>query len=423
MRQRFDALQSRLSKAFARLKPPKRPVAINEPVELSELLGRKPVNLDTPELQRFIAGKVLLVTGAGGSIGSEICRQAMRFCPSRLVLLDRAENALFEIDRELRHRWVGADIVPMIADICDANRIAQVFESHHPQVVFHCAAHKHVPMMEHNPGEAIKNNIFGTKTIADAALEFQAQAFVMVSTDKAVNPTSVMGASKRVAELYVQSLNEGSGFRVHDSLVHLNLNSEPQPLNPKTRFLAVRFGNVLGSSGSVIPIFRKQIEAGGPVTVTHPDMKRYFMTIPEASQLVMQAGAIGQGGEIFVLDMGQPIKILDLANEMIRRSGLKAHEDIQIEITGMRPGEKLYEELACDNEQTRPTAHRKIRVWQLPHAGPQQVKRMLDLLASVTQGTRDQVILALSKCVPEYQPESLKFPAAAPQQTMQHAAA
>ncbi len=317
----------------------------------------------------------------------------------------------------------------MIADIGDANRIAQVFESHHPQVVFHCAAHKHVPMMEHNPGEAIKNNIFGTKTIADAALLFESQAFVMVSTDKAVNPTSVMGASKRVAELYVQSLNhlhEDTKTQRHET----KFNSSPVSLclsvpvpNLKTRFLAVRFGNVLGSSGSVVPIFRKQIEAGGPVTVTHADMKRYFMTIAEASQLVMQAGAIGQGGEIFVLDMGQPIKILDLANEMIRRSGLKANEDIQIEFTGMRPGEKLYEELACDNEQTRPTAHRKIRVWQLPRAGQQQVKRMLDLLASVTQGSRDQVILALSKCVPEYQPESLKLRPAAPQPALQHAAA
>ena len=217
MRRRFDALSARLSAAIARLRAPRPMHMVQNHVELTELLGRKPVNLDTPELQRFIAGKVVLVTGAGGSIGSEICRQAMRFCPGKLILLDRAENVLFEIDRELRHRWVGADIAPIIADVGDARRIAQVFDAHHPQVVFHCAAHKHVPMMEHNPGEAIKNNIFGTKSVADAALQFEAQAFVMVSTDKAVNPTSVMGASKSVAELYVQSLNEGSGFRVQGS--------------------------------------------------------------------------------------------------------------------------------------------------------------------------------------------------------------
>jgi FlaA1/EpsC-like NDP-sugar epimerase len=401
MRRRFDALGARLSAAIARIRKPKRSTETHQPVELTELLGRKPVNLDTPELQRFIAGKVVLVTGAGGSIGSEICRQAMRFCPGRLILLDRAENALFEIDRELRHRWVGAEITPIIADICDARRISQVFETLHPQVIFHCAAHKHVPMMELNPGEAIKNNVFGTKVVADTALLFSANAFVMVSTDKAVNPTSVMGASKRVTELYVQSLNRAT-----------------------TRFVAVRFGNVLGSSGSVIPIFRKQIEAGGPVTVTHPDMKRYFMTIPEASQLVMQAGAIGQGGEIFVLDMGQPIKILDLAREMIRKSGLKLDEDIQVQITGVRPGEKLYEELAADNEQTRPTAHKKIRVWQLPTASSQQLKRMLDLLASVTGSSREEVIFALSQCVPEYQPESIKLPRKSPASTeIQHAAA
>jgi FlaA1/EpsC-like NDP-sugar epimerase len=429
MRRRFDALGARLSAAIARLRAPKRHPEAQQPIELTELLGRKPVNLDTPELQRFIAGKVVLVTGAGGSIGSEICRQAMRFCPGQLILLDRAENALFEIDRELRHRWVGAQILPVIADICDARRIAQVFESNRPQVVFHCAAHKHVPMMEHNPGEAIKNNVFGTKTVADAALQFQANAFVMVSTDKAVNPTSVMGASKRVAELYVQSLNRDEEIERRRDEV----GADPHFVSPSlslsvssshTRFVAVRFGNVLGSSGSVIPIFRKQIEAGGPVTVTHPEMKRYFMTIPEASQLVMQAGAIGQGGEIFVLDMGSPIKILDLAREMITKSGLKIDEDIQIQITGIRPGEKLYEELACDNEQTRPTAHRKIRVWQLPTASGQQIKRILELLASVTSGSREDVIFALSQCVPEYQPESIKLPRKADRSTdIQHAAA
>jgi FlaA1/EpsC-like NDP-sugar epimerase len=382
-------------------------------VEISQLLGRKPVNLDTPELQRFLAGKVVLVTGAGGSIGSEICRQTMKFCPSRIILLDRAENALFEIDRELRERWVGADIVPVVADICDARRISQIFTSARPQVVFHCAAHKHVPMMEANPGEAVKNNVFGTKTVADASLEASVDAFVMVSTDKAVNPTSVMGATKRVAELYVQSLNNSCQLPVAScqNARGKSLATDNWPL--ATRFVAVRFGNVLGSSGSVVPIFRKQIEAGGPVTVTHPDMRRYFMTIPEASQLVMQAGAIGQGGEIFVLDMGEPVRIYDLATEMIRRAGLTPGDDIDIRITGIRPGEKLYEELACDDEQIRPTSHKRIHVWQLPSASREQAGIMLDALACVIDSPREHVIQTLSDCVAEYRPDtSANLPAA-----------
>ena len=406
-------------------------------MQLSDLLGRPPIDLDTPELQRFLAGKRILVTGAGGSIGSEICRQAMRFCPDRLILVERAENALFEIDRELRHNWVGSDIRPAIGDVCDAWRVGQVFQSERPQVVFHCAAHKHVPMMEAHPCEAIKNNVFGTKTVADASCESGVAAFVLVSTDKAVNPTSVMGATKRFAELYVQSLNggsgvrgqaselgrEGSGFRAQKSPDAYHLNTEPRTLNPGaprnlnpcTRFVAVRFGNVLGSSGSVVPIFQKQIEAGGPVTVTHPEMKRYFMTIPEASQLVMQAGAIGQGGEIFVLDMGAQVRIVDLATELIRRNGLRPQEDIEIRFTGIRPGEKLYEELATDDEQTCPTAHQKIRVWQLPAADPQQVEGDLDLLARAAEtGNAQSAVAALARCVPEYRP-SAKFQAAVPE--------
>lgn len=359
-----------------------------ESVDLSALLNRPAVNLDTPELQRFLAGKRVMVTGAGGSIGSEICRQIMRFCPTRLALVEQAENALFEIDAELRQRWVGMQIVPYVADICDATRINNLFESERPQVIFHCAAHKHVPMMEANPGEAIKNNVFGTKVLADAALAHGAAAFVMVSTDKAVNPTSVMGATKRLAEMYVQSLNG----KLHAAC--------------STRFVAVRFGNVLGSSGSVIPIFKKQIAAGGPVTVTHPDMKRYFMTIPEASQLVLQAGAIANGGEVFVLDMGQPVRILDLAREMIRRAGLREGEDIEICFTGIRPGEKLYEELACTDEQTQPTHHPKIRAWRLAPIGAHEMQRILDLLHSVRNAPRDQVVFALQQSVPEYRPTS-----------------
>jgi FlaA1/EpsC-like NDP-sugar epimerase len=370
-------------------------------IDLTDLLGREPINLDTPQLQRFLAGKRVLVTGAGGSIGSEICRQSMRFCPRRLVLLEQAENALFEIDRELRHRWVGAELVPVVADICDARRISHIFQQEQPQVIFHCAAHKHVPMMESNPGEAIKNNVFGTKTVADAALEAGAAAFVMVSTDKAVNPTSVMGAAKRCAELYIQSLNARE-----DSAE----SAEKAENRSLTRFVAVRFGNVLASSGSVVPIFMKQIEAGGPVTVTHPEMRRYFMTIPEASQLVMQAGAIGQGNEIFVLDMGEQIKILDLAREMIRRCGLKPEKDIAIEFTGIRPGEKLYEELAGADERTLATSHAKIRVWQLPRATGKQVQAMLQTLMGVVNAAPQQVVAALRQCVPEYQPVSAQTP-------------
>ena len=377
MRRVIDRLRARFTRP-----PVYRAVGRRSPVP-ADLLGRPAVDLDTPELQRFLAGKRVMVTGAGGSIGSEICRQTMRFCPERLLLVERAEGALFEIDRELRHTWVGADVRALVSDVCDAQRVEQVFREEAPHVVFHCAAHKHVPMMEANPGEAVKNNVFGTKTVADAAGTWHADAFVLVSTDKAVNPSSVMGATKRFAELYVQSLN---GIR--------------------TRFVAVRFGNVLGSSGSVVPIFQRQIEAGGPVTVTHPEMMRYFMTISEASQLVMQAGAIGRGGEIFVLDMGSPVRILALARELIERNGLRPGEDIQIRYSGVRPGEKLYEELAGAGEQTRPTMHPKIRVWELLPADGAQVAVGLELLLRAVGSTRDEVIDALRRCVPEYSPAS-----------------
>ena len=420
-----------------------------KPIELADLLGRPAINLDTPELQRFLAGKRVLVTGAGGSIGSEICRQTMRFCPQRLLMLERAENSLFEIDRELRHNWVGADIRPCIGDVCDARRVRQLFEAERPQVVFHCAAHKHVPMMEAHPCEAIKNNVFGTKIVADASAESKVAAFVLVSTDKAVNPTSVMGATKRFAELYVQSMNqarrhegtkarrEGGGGAKElrensrgavDSTLAISASasspsclraSVPPCLPLSTRFLAVRFGNVLGSSGSVVPIFQKQIEAGGPVTVTHPDMKRYFMTIPEASQLVMQAGAIGQGGEIFVLDMGAQVRILDLAMELIRRNGLRPQDDIEIRFSGIRPGEKLYEELANDDEQTRPTSHSKIRIWQLPRADAQEVARGLEMLSTAAaSGSAKEAVAALARCVPEYQTQGNAARQADPRTTL-----
>ena len=376
-------------------------------VSLHELLGRPAVNLDTPEMQRFLAGKRVMVTGAGGSIGSEICRQIMKFCPDRLTLLERAEGAAFEIDRELRQRWVGADLRPVVADITDALRLDRAFAAERPQVVFHCAAHKHVPLMEANPGEAVRNNVLGTKAVADASAAAGVQAFVMVSTDKAVNPTSVMGATKRMAELYVQSLNGGGDERRETGDERSDFNSRlssPDSRLPPTRFTAVRFGNVLGSSGSVVPIFQRQIAAGGPVTVTHADMRRYFMTIPEASQLVMQAGAIGQGGEIFVLDMGEPVRILDLARELIARHGLVEGRDIDIQFSGVRPGEKLYEELSCCDEAIVATPHEKIHVWQLPPADPAKVADDIDRLSGVVYAAPRHAVEALMACVPEYRP-------------------
>ena len=313
-------------------------------VEIEDLLGREPVQLDMELVSRFITQRTVVVTGAGGSIGSELTRQIARFGPRRLLLIEQAEGALFDIDRELQSRFPGVEIVPVIADVTDAERLDRLFAKHRPDVVLHAAAHKHVPMMEKNPGEAVKNNVVGTRTVAEMAGRHGVSAFVLISTDKAVNPTSVMGASKRVAELVLQSLQR----RYAD-----------------TRYVAVRFGNVLGSAGSVIPLFREQILKGGPVTVTHPDMVRYFMTIPEASQLVLQAGAMGQGGEILVLDMGEPVKILDLAKDMIRLSGLRPVDDIEIAFSGVRPGEKLFEELGTAGEQHTKTRHPKIFIGQI----------------------------------------------------------
>lgn len=375
--------------------------------ELHTLLGRKAVNLDTPELQRFLASKRVMITGAGGSIGTELCRQAARFCPERIVLVERAENALFEIDRELRERWIGVEVHPCVADITDRVRMEALFAEHRPHIVFHAAAHKHVPMMEANPGEAIKNNVFGTQIVAQIAQENDVEAFVLISTDKAVNPASVMGATKRLAEMVVQAVgSQAPEWKVQRS-ASAERNCLPAEHRSGTgRFLAVRFGNVLGSSGSVVPIFRKQIEAGGPVTVTHPEMRRYFMTIPEATQLVMQAGAIGKGSEIFVLDMGEPVRILDLARQMIAQAGLAESKDIYIRFTGVRPGEKLFEELARDDENTRPTGHEKIRVWELPTRPAASVRAMLDQLAAAVDAAPDRARSALAEVLTEYQPDT-----------------
>ncbi|MGB6846587.1 MAG: nucleoside-diphosphate sugar epimerase/dehydratase, partial [Thermoanaerobaculia bacterium] len=298
-------------------------------VQIEDLLGREPVRLDEDELRRFLTGKSVMVTGAGGSIGSELCRQIARFNPLHLFLVERAEGALFEIERELLELWPGLSIEALVADVGDGIRMRKILEERHPHVILHAAAHKHVPMMEKHPGEAVRNNILATSSLGQMAGQAGVQAFVLISTDKAVCPTSVMGASKRVAELVIQDLDKR--FK-------------------KSRFLAVRFGNVMGSAGSVIPIFRRQIERGGPVTVTHPEVMRYFMTPAEATQLVLEAGALGEGGEIMVLDMGRPIKILDLATDMINLSGYKPFEEIPISFTGLRPGEKLFEELELSGE-------------------------------------------------------------------------
>jgi FlaA1/EpsC-like NDP-sugar epimerase len=309
-------------------------------VAIEDLLGREAVVLDTEAISEFVRGKVVLVTGAGGSIGSELCRQVGKYEPSALVLVERTENNLFHVHRELTEEFPEAKISPCLADVCDELRMREVFSRHRPAVVFHAAAHKHVPMMEWNPGEAVKNNIVGTRRTADLAHEHGVEQFVLISTDKAVKPRSVMGATKRVSELYVQALS------VHS----------------RTRFITVRFGNVLGSAGSVIPIFQQQIAKGGPVTVTHPDMTRYFMTIPEACQLVLEAATIGKNGEILILDMGEPVKIVDVARDLIRLSGLEPEEDIEIVFTGVRPGEKLFEELSTSDENVDRTRHPKILV-------------------------------------------------------------
>jgi len=354
-------------------------------VSIEDLLGREPVTLEREEIENLLRGRRVMVTGAGGSIGSELCRQIARANPASLVLIERSEFHLFQIHSELLQCLPADRVVPRMCDVCDSKRLTQVFEMDKPEVVFHAAAHKHVPMMEWNPGEAVKNNVFGTQKVADAAHSNGVGVFVLVSTDKAVNPTSIMGATKRVGEIYVQSLSQRS----------------------TTKFVAVRFGNVLGSAGSVIPTFQRQIEAGGPVTVTHPDMVRYFMTIPEACQLVMQAGALGAGGEIFVLDMGTPVKIADLARDLIRLSGFEPETEIKIEYSGVRPGEKLFEELGFNAEKMDKTRHPKIYVGRLAPRQIEEVREQMSSLAAVTSSfSPDRVRAALESLVPEMQDDA-----------------
>lgn len=353
-------------------------------VDICDLLGRDPIELDQGAIRNYLEGKRVLVTGAAGSIGSEICRQVARFSPAKLVLLDSAETPLYQIEKELSATYPDMRLAPVLADIRQSGRLDYVFETFLPEVVFHAAAYKHVPMIEYNPAEAVTNNILGTRLLAEKASAFGVDNFVMISTDKAVNPTNIMGASKRAAELFVQALARES----------------------RTHFTTVRFGNVLGSNGSVIPLFKEQIAAGGPVTVTHPDVIRYFMTIPEASQLVLQAGCIGSGGEIFVLDMGEPVKIVDLAEELISLSGLTPYEDIEIIFTGLRPGEKLFEELLVAGEGVKPTIHHKIKVLESVEYDLGTIVAAVDRLAVAAAGADTREVMnSLRQLVPEFSPQ------------------
>jgi FlaA1/EpsC-like NDP-sugar epimerase len=355
-------------------------------LQIEDLLGRETVQLDHANVRKMVSGKKVLITGAGGSIGSELCRQVASFDPELVVLLERSEAAIFPIEQELHERQPGVRLIPMVADILDRPRMEAIFAELQPNLVFHAAAHKHVPMMELQPGEAIRNNIFGTAQVAELAARYHAERFVLVSTDKAINPTNVMGATKRMAERFVQSMQAGAGGR--------------------TKFLAVRFGNVLGSSGSVVPIFTRQIAAGGPVKVTHPEVTRYFMTIPEAVSLVLQSAQLAEGGEIFVLDMGKPVKIVDLARQMIELSGLRPGIDIEVLFTGLRPGEKLYEELSHCGENVAPTAESKIMRLVCEPSSLNEMKAHLQTLASGLPGADGASLkLLLRQLVPEYVPD------------------
>ncbi|MCC5838636.1 MAG: polysaccharide biosynthesis protein [Opitutales bacterium] len=356
------------------------------PVDVQDLLGREPVDLDGEQIRKMIANRVVLVTGAGGSIGSELCRQIVSHNPRRLLMAEQSEGALFLIEQELLRTGTATSVVtPLVADILDRGRMDEIFARFRPSLVFHAAAHKHVFMMERQPGEAVKNNSMATACLADVAIAHGVEQFVFISTDKAINPTNVMGATKRLAEL--------------------NLLERQHRPEVKTRFSAVRFGNVLGSSGSVVPIFRQQIAAGGPVTVTHPEVTRYFMTIPEAVGLVLQASTLGKGGEIFVLDMGEPVKIIDLARQMILLSGLRPDEDIEIRYTGLKPGEKLYEELQHFTEALQPTSHPRIRSLVAPAEGACLQKEIYAVLQSkLNKASANEIKEILQNLVPEYSP-------------------
>jgi len=386
-------------------------VTVNQirPVDINDLLGREAVELDWTAIGKFLTGRRVLITGAGGSIGSEMCRQVGKFDPAALILVEQAETPLFDIENELNKSFPALRTIACICDVYDRNRVMAAWEKHLPDVVIHAAAHKHVPLMERNPSEAVKNNILGTRNVADASCKHGAAEFVMISTDKAVNPSSIMGASKRVSEIYIQSLNGRPGC--------------------ETKFKAVRFGNVLGSNGSVVPTFRRQILAGGPVTVTHPEMTRYFMTIPEAAQLVLQAAATGSGGQVFLLDMGEPVKIVDLARQMITLSGFRPDEDIDIVFTGVRPGEKLFEELRTSGEDIETTMHPKVMIWKhRAHPWEEVQASINEFTELVNCMDRDQIVAALRHLIPEYDPlnppaePGSSVPASSPAQALTAAA-
>ncbi len=349
-------------------------------VQIEDLLGRDPVEVDLEEIAGYLHDEVVLVTGGGGSIGSELCRQIAQQEPKMLLILDIYENNAYDLQQELKRKYPELNQEVIIASVRERARMESIFEKYRPGVVFHAAAHKHVPLMEKNPSEAVKNNVFGTLNTAECADKFGAKRFVLISTDKAVNPTNIMGATKRIAEMIIQAMDKHS----------------------KTEFVAVRFGNVLGSNGSVIPLFKKQIESGGPVTVTHPEINRYFMTIPEAVQLVIQAGAMAKGGEIFILDMGQPVKIADLAKDLIRLSGLEPGIDIEIKYTGLRPGEKLYEELLLKEEGLTATRHEKIFIGKPTSIDLNELKKELETLRFTVLGTGENLINSVKHLVPNY---------------------
>ena len=351
-------------------------------VEIEDLLGRDPIQINTEEVLNSVHNKVILVTGGGGSIGSELCRQIAAHHPKQLIILDIYENSVYEIQQELLRKYPELNQVVLIASVRNTARIEKIFETYHPDIVYHAAAHKHVPLMETSPNEAIKNNVFGTYKTAQAAARCGVKKFVLISTDKAVNPTNIMGASKRICEMVIQMMNHTT----------------------ETNFVAVRFGNVLGSNGSVIPLFKRQIAAGGPVTVTDPNIIRYFMTIPEAVSLVLQAGAYARGGEIFVLNMGEPVKILDLATNLIKLSGYKPGEDIEIKFTGLRPGEKMYEELLMNEEGLKETANKMIFIGKPIEFDEEEFRRQLDLLEQEAVNEDGDIRKEVMKIVPTYHP-------------------
>ena len=350
-------------------------------VQIEDLLGRDPIEVNVDEIIGYVQNKTVLVTGGGGSIGSELCRQIAGHNPRRLIILDIYENNAYEIQQELKQNYPELDLLVLIGSVRNTMRVDEIFREYRPDIVYHAAAHKHVPLMEDSPNEAIKNNVFGTLKVAAAADRYGTRKFVMISTDKAVNPTNIMGASKRICEMVIQNMNRKS----------------------RTEYVAVRFGNVLGSNGSVVPLFKKQIEKGGPVTVTHPDIIRYFMTIPEAVSLVLQAGAYARGGEIFVLDMGEPVKILDLAKNMIKLSGYRVGEDIRIEFTGLRPGEKMYEELLMREEGLKETANRMIYIGKPIEYDDELFEQQLQRLQEASVNESQDIRALVQEIVPSYQ--------------------